>query len=273
MKVKRYKHAKRTMMFYKNNFSITPPFHVLVDGTFCKAALKFQVNIQDQLPKYLGGEVRLYTTRCCLNECEAFGSLLYGPLKVLQQYNVAKCNHRPPVGPPQCLAKVLAKSQLALTKSQSSSSSSSPSKNAQDTDHKRYLLATQDPELSEISRSMVAVPLLYISFNAINLESPSDSTKLAASNAPDPTLQQERLKELLKKENLLPEEKKKKKKKIKGPNPLSCKKKKKPTVTQNNSITGKKSRHKKKISGKLKIEQAQRIKAIQRIEAGAGDTS
>lgn len=73
MKVKRYKHAKRTMMFYKNNFSITPPFHVLVDGTFCKAALKFQVNIQDQLPKYLGGEVRLYTTRCCLNECEAFG--------------------------------------------------------------------------------------------------------------------------------------------------------------------------------------------------------
>jgi len=73
MKVKRQKTVKRTLLFYKNYFDVKPPYNVVVDGTFCKAALKYKINIMEQLPKYLDAQVNMHTTRCCLAECEYFG--------------------------------------------------------------------------------------------------------------------------------------------------------------------------------------------------------
>lgn len=57
MKVKRYKRMKRIISIYRNNFNFHPPFRVLVDGTFALAALKNQINLREQMPKYLN-EVR-----------------------------------------------------------------------------------------------------------------------------------------------------------------------------------------------------------------------
>jgi U3 small nucleolar RNA-associated protein 23 len=74
MKIKRYRHVQRIMTFYKSNFGFTAPYNVLIDGTFCKAALTFQVNISEQMPKYLDAEVKLYTTACVKAECKAFGT-------------------------------------------------------------------------------------------------------------------------------------------------------------------------------------------------------
>ena len=80
-KIKRQKTVKKHLQFYQNNFGIKPPYNILLDGTFCKAALKCQVNIGDQLPKYLDSEVKIFTTKCVLSECEALGKmqLLYTP--------------------------------------------------------------------------------------------------------------------------------------------------------------------------------------------------
>ena len=61
------------MSFYSTNYGIETPYNVLLDGTFCKAALKFKLNISEQLCKYLEGEVKLSTTRCVLEELEAHG--------------------------------------------------------------------------------------------------------------------------------------------------------------------------------------------------------
>ena len=74
MKVKRQKHARRILAFYKNSFGINAPYSVLIDGTFCKSALMFRINISEQLPKYLNSEAKLYTTKCILAECEALGT-------------------------------------------------------------------------------------------------------------------------------------------------------------------------------------------------------
>lgn len=63
MKIKRQKHAKKSIIFYKYNFSFRQPFQVLLDGTFCQAALKNKIQIKEQLPKYLMGEVHLCTTK------------------------------------------------------------------------------------------------------------------------------------------------------------------------------------------------------------------
>ena len=73
MKGKRQKHQRKCLTFYQKNFGHKPPYKLLIDGTFCKAALKFKVNIMEQMPKYLEAEVRYFTTKCCIAECEALG--------------------------------------------------------------------------------------------------------------------------------------------------------------------------------------------------------
>ncbi len=75
MKVKRQKRVRKLISFYSTNYGLRAPYKVLVDGTFCKAALKFKVNISEQLSKYVEGEVQLSTTNCVLAECESLGKL------------------------------------------------------------------------------------------------------------------------------------------------------------------------------------------------------
>lgn len=72
--IKRQKHARRTLTFYKSNYGFVPPYKILLDGTFCKQALAFKVNIMEQLPKYMDAQVTLMTTACAKAECATFGS-------------------------------------------------------------------------------------------------------------------------------------------------------------------------------------------------------
>jgi len=236
MKLKRTKHVRKTLLFYKNNFGVQAPYHVLIDGTFCKAALKYKINISEQLPKYLDAEVRLQTTPCVIAECEYFGKMLYGPLKVLQQFKVKPCAHETPQAPLQCLRRMVKGKKCS----------------------EKFFIATQDALLSEKVRKLAGVPLLYISHNAIILEAPSDASKSAADShvkgALLPTTSEQTNLAALKKIVFGEESsqgKKKRRRKIKGPNPLSCKKKKKENagVGKGKSETVEKksrSRHKRK---------------------------
>lgn len=73
MKIRRKKRVQRALSFFKNNFGFHPPYRVIVDGTFCQAALKNKVNIEDQIPRYFGSQVRFSTTSCAINETEILG--------------------------------------------------------------------------------------------------------------------------------------------------------------------------------------------------------
>lgn len=210
MKVKRQKHVRKILTFYRSSFGYHSPFQVLVDGTFCRAALNCKVNISEQLPKYLDGEVKLCTTQCVLAECEAMGSLLYGPLKILQQYAVVPCKHKRPILPFNCLHKLAVATKKGKAK---------------------YFIATQDENLTECIRQLPGVALLYVAFNAINLESPSESSRLKATerlqNSMEPAVHEQTTLQCLKESTFGKRaEFVHKRKRIKGPNPLSCKKKK-----------------------------------------------
>lgn len=76
MKVKRYKKAQRYISFYRNHFGFRAPYQILLDGTFCQAALKNKVNLAEQIPKYLSDEVKLLTTVCVVTETEKLGMYL-----------------------------------------------------------------------------------------------------------------------------------------------------------------------------------------------------
>uniref|UniRef100_A0A8C7FYB6 UTP23 small subunit processome component n=1 Tax=Oncorhynchus kisutch TaxID=8019 RepID=A0A8C7FYB6_ONCKI len=73
------------MKIKRQNFR--EPFQILIDGTFCQAALKNKIQIKEQMPKYLMGEVQLCTTNCALKELESTKDL-YGAKLILQRYQV-----------------------------------------------------------------------------------------------------------------------------------------------------------------------------------------
>jgi len=217
MKIKRQKKAQKILNFFKHNFGHRPPYQLLLDGTFCQACLTAKVNIKDQLPKYLG-EVKLLTTKCCIQEIEKLGPALFGAGVILKQFAVHKCGHD---DEPKPAAKCI-KSMLGT---------GNPS---------RYFVATQDYELRVKVRKVPGTPVMYLHHCAPVLEKPSEMSAAAADVAVQDraagtdNFHSKVLAELKKQEFGDPEaEKKRKRHKKKEPNPLSCKKKKKPNSKAN----------------------------------------
>lgn len=102
--------------------------------------------------------------------------------------------------------------------------------------------------MTEKLRKIPGVPILYIAFNAITLEAPSEASKHYEKDKLKTVgfseFEKNTIKEL-KTETFGPETEKqmKKRKKKKGPNPLSCKKKKqKPLEPVTSEAEGKKKR-------------------------------
>ncbi|CAL8241450.1 rRNA-processing protein UTP23 homolog [Gadus morhua] len=239
MKLKRQKQAKKTISFYKYNFSFREPFQVLIDGTFCQAALKNKIQIKEQIPKYLMGEVQLCTTNCALKELETLGKELYGAKVILQRFQIRSCSHfKSPVPASECLLSMLG-----------------------ETNPHHYFVATQDFGVTEEVKRLPGVPLIYIVVNTMVLEKPSVASqgRVAAVQAGElvTPAQQQSISSLKEQQGIGPAEGRgrKRKRKRSNPNPLSCLKKKKrkapPTPAIQGEGDGKKgrSRSKKRKTG------------------------
>ncbi|KAJ3609361.1 hypothetical protein NHX12_023884 [Muraenolepis orangiensis] len=213
MKLKRQKQAKKTISFYKYNFGFREPFQVLVDGTFCQAALKNKIQIKEQIPKYLMGEVQLCTTNCALQELESLGKELYGAKVILQRFQVRSCKHfKSPVPASECLLSML-----------------------QETNPHHYFVATQDFAVTDEVKRLPGVPLLYIVVNTMVMEKPSaaslERVKAVQAGELVSPAQQLSISSLKEQQGIGQggEEGRgrKRKRKRSNPNPLSCLKKKK----------------------------------------------
>lgn len=247
MRITRLKRIQKNLSFYANNFGFRKPFQVLIDGTFCFVALKDKLDIQDQLKKYLGEEIKLLTTQCVVLETEKLGKTVFGAMLIIKKFPVHKCRHKDkPVSGSECLLSMVGSSNL-----------------------NRYIIATQDRDLQNALRLKPGVPLLYFHNKAPTLEAPSEESHKAATGAANSlwgvnkfeaaTLEKMKETEL----GILPgsEPKSKKKKRKGGPNPLSCKKGKKKSDSgprtnkeSDSAIKKKKNRRGKKIPQHLKEE-------------------
>ncbi|KAK5977545.1 hypothetical protein GCK32_004755 [Trichostrongylus colubriformis] len=161
VKKQRLKRANRILTFFKYNYKISAPFRVLVDGTFCNAALANKINLREQLPKYLGGDVEIATTKCVLAELESLGSPVYGALVIARQFEVDVCPHTPTRPAAECLAHLARRATKGKTK---------------------YIIATNDDSLSEKLRTIAGTPILYIKYNAILLDRVSEVSKTAVDD-------------------------------------------------------------------------------------------
>uniref|UniRef100_UPI0035902A5A rRNA-processing protein UTP23 homolog n=1 Tax=Myxine glutinosa TaxID=7769 RepID=UPI0035902A5A len=211
MKIKRIKHLKQYLSFYKNNFGFREPYLILLDGTFCQAALESKIQIKEQLPKYFGGEVQLCTTTCVIHELSLLEKELGNARIIAQRFQRRHCAHKHnPVSATECLLSLV-----------------------QEKNWQHYFLATQDPELTGQVKRMPCVPLLYIIQNTPVLDRPSVTSKRAAIRAQAaqliPTQEKLHLREM--KAKLCPKadrlHQRRPCKRPAGPNPLSCLKKKK----------------------------------------------
>lgn len=240
MKVKRYKKAQRILSFYQHNFDLKAPYKVLLDGTFCHAALDGKVNVKEQIPKYIGTDTTIYSTQCIILEVEKLSKIcsnVYGAWLIVKQFPVHKCGHEGrPMPAAACIKSILKKNNP----------------------HK-YIMATQDEEIREHIHSLViGTPIVFLSGSAPTLEKPSakcetfaEAGKNGLSLHEQTTLKDLKRKMLGEQEEIPPM---KKKKKTKNPNPLSCKKKQKPNIIQppnksNEEGKRKRKRHKRKKCG------------------------
>ncbi|CAB1321095.1 unnamed protein product [Coregonus sp. 'balchen'] len=209
MKIRRQKQAKKNINFYKHNFSFREPFQILIDGTFCQAALKNKIQIKEQMPKYLMGEVQLCTTNCALKELESLKDL-YGAKLILQRYQVRNCKHfKNPVSASECLLSMM-----------------------EGTNPHHYI----DQEVTSGLKKIPGVPLLYIILNTIVLDKPSpcsvNHVQAVALGEMVTPAQQQSINSLKEVQGIGQDGErrgKKRKRKISNPNPLSCLKKKKQT--------------------------------------------
>ncbi|NXO01585.1 UTP23 protein, partial [Rhinopomastus cyanomelas] len=240
MGLRRQKHAKKHMGFYRHNFHIQEPFQVLLDGTFCQAALRNKIQIREQLPGYLGGAVQLCTSRCVLKELESLGKALYGAKLIAQRFEVRNCSHhKDPVSGSACLLSMI-----------------------EEGNPHHYFVATQDQELANKVKKKAGVPLLFIIQNTMVLDKPSPKSlafvqKLQADQLV-PEYQKQSIAQLKEREGLAKQEgeKRRKRKRAGGPNPLSCLKKKKKTQEGQEVSTAKKKRRKRKRN-RVKAEAVQ----------------
>lgn len=238
MKINRHKKVTKYLNYYRNNYGFFKPYQVLIDGTFCYVALKNQVNIQEQLPKYLG-EVKLLTTQCIILETEKLGKYVFGAMLIVKNFAVHQCGHgKNPVSGSACIESMIGENNAS-----------------------RYIIATQDQELQDAVRRIPGAPLLYLHHKTPTLEEPSKvSIKVAnkqcharfgVSEHDSKTLSGLKLATFGPQQETKP----KKKKKKGGPNPLSCKKKqKKPNSNENKSADKKRKRKRIKLPKHVKTE-------------------
>ncbi|XP_075070086.1 rRNA-processing protein UTP23 homolog [Mixophyes fleayi] len=216
MKITRQKHVKKHLSFYRNNFRFREPYQVLLDGTFCQAALRNKIQIKEQMPKYFTGDVQLCTSHCVLKELESLGKELYGAKLVAQRFQVRNCAHfKSPVSGSACLLSLAA-----------------------DGNAHHYFIATQDQELANKVKKRAGIPLLFIIQNTIVLDKPSPKSlaHVQASQASQlvPEHEKQNLEHLKDEQGVaqVPERRGRKRKGVSGPNPLSCLKRKRKNPTQ-----------------------------------------
>lgn len=234
------------MRFYTTCFGFRQPFKVFCDGTFVHHLISNQiVPADDAIAKTLHGPVKLFTTRCVLSELNALGQSYSKTFEAANMLFIARCEHESRKSAEACITEMIDKSNA-----------------------EHFFVATQDTNLRKKLQEIPGVPLIYGLRNALFMEQPSALERQFVKSSEKERLHMSEVeRKLLKKEKsyevemgktnkddeisedqnleiqVLQKKKKSisndlkdtvqfKRKRAKGPNPLSCLKKKKANPSQ-----------------------------------------
>nr|GEZ00994.1 rRNA-processing protein UTP23 homolog [Tanacetum cinerariifolium] len=161
MKLKKQKRHRRSVAFFTTCYNFRAPFKILCDGTFIHHLLVNRITPADTaISNILGAPVKLFTTRCVLAELKSLGAACTDSLNVARDLAPARCDHEKRKSAVDCLTDVIGE------------------KNSE-----HFFVASQDADLRKQLQEVPAVPLIYALRNALFLESPSPSQQQFAKSA------------------------------------------------------------------------------------------
>jgi U3 small nucleolar RNA-associated protein 23 len=255
----RAKQGRKTLNYFRIHFGISAPFSVILDGNFIHLATSHKIDIKGRISKHLQGEkFTLFVPLCVLAELEAIGA----PVVAALEFARVHCETiRDPASntmtPTDAIKKIVGTSNLL-----------------------KYIIATQEDDLRSHLRSIAGVPLLHIQRTILLLEGPSTSSRnqgsrVEAAKLTDFSVVEQEEMRLAKKLRLLERAEKRRadgaastiiprKLKAKGPNPLSCMRKKDSVVaprgdTEKSSVQAEKIRKVRRKQKSKSLEEASSI--------------
>ncbi|EPS72859.1 hypothetical protein M569_01899, partial [Genlisea aurea] len=231
MRVKKQRRHRKCLRFFTVCHGFRPPYKILCDGTFIHHLLVNGILPADTaLANILSDQVKLFTTRCVLAEVKRLGDRYSESYNAGCNLATARCEHEKRKSAVACITEIIGENNP-----------------------EHFFVATQDADLRKKLQEIPGVPVIYALRNALFLESPSSSqiecAKKAEEGRSHMTDLEYKMLKLSKKRVVSPDAKdsslaveddetvsrsgidtkdkvKFKRKRAKGPNPLSCKKKK-----------------------------------------------
>ncbi|KAJ1266981.1 hypothetical protein BS78_07G021800 [Paspalum vaginatum] len=235
MRVKKRSKHRKTVKFYATCFGFREPYKVLIDGTFIHHLLTHRLLPADDALRTLLSASRtpsLFTSKCVLAELRRLGKSHAEAFDAAQLLAVTKCEHDKVVSAVSCFISLIG-----------------------DKNPEHFFVATQDADLREKLREVPGVPVIYGLKNSLFIEQPSVQQRKFAQLDEEKRLnmdiseyknllraasegktdasekgcdggQHERpMSSLVKNALGVADKSKYKRNRAKGPNPLSCKKK------------------------------------------------
>ncbi|CAN1156475.1 rRNA-processing protein UTP23 homolog [Linum perenne] len=151
MKVKKQKRHRRAVRFYTACFGFRQPYKVFCDGTFVHHLISNRIVPADiALSNILGGTVKLFTSRCVLEELKRLGPSYSQDIEAAQKLTTARCDHEGIKSAEACITDIVGENNP-----------------------EHFFIATQDAELRNKFQEVPGVPLIFGLRNALFLEKPS----------------------------------------------------------------------------------------------------
>jgi len=167
MRVNRAKLVRKTLQFYNIVFGYEKAkFHVLLDGNFIFAAIKFKVDIQERLERLLqGGVVKIYVLKSVLDELRQVGAKAKSSLDFATSFceTLDDSKHR---------GDTASERIIAMMRQQHSDWLAAPSQHK-----RRFVVATQDKDLRAALGHIPGIPLIYLNKVILVLEPPSPTSR------------------------------------------------------------------------------------------------
>ncbi|KAK2645140.1 hypothetical protein Ddye_020335 [Dipteronia dyeriana] len=151
MRVRKQKRHRKIVRFYTACFGFRQPYKVICDGTFVYHLIANQITPADNaLATTLAASVKLFTTKCVIDELEGLGESHSEALQAAHKLTIARCEHERKKSADTCIMDVLGE------------------KNPE-----HFFVATQDVDLRKKLQEVPGVPLIFGLRNALFLEQPS----------------------------------------------------------------------------------------------------
>lgn len=150
MKVRQVQPAS-SALFFQYNTQLGPPYHILIDTNFINFSIKNKLDIIHNMMDCLYAKCIPYITDCVLGELEKLGRKYRVALRIIKdpRFERVACMHKGTYADDCIIQRV--------------------------TQHKCYIVATNDKDLKRRLRKIPGVPIMYVAEHKYTIERMPDA--------------------------------------------------------------------------------------------------